>query len=74
MPRLFAIVALLLLAPTLSASDTFVLTDGGRVLCVVGLGDHVAAAQRAAYEGVARIDWRDHYFRRDIGHRAINRP
>ncbi|MCZ6855924.1 MAG: phosphoribosylamine--glycine ligase, partial [Gammaproteobacteria bacterium] len=50
-----------------------VVTDGGRVLCVVGLGDDVAAAQRAAYEGVARIDWRDHYFRRDIGHRAINR-
>lgn len=48
-------------------------TDGGRVLCVVGLGDDVAAAQQAAYEGVARIDWRDHYFRHDIGHRGIDR-
>ena len=48
-------------------------TDGGRVLCVVGLGDDVATAQQAAYEGVARIDWRDHYFRHDIGHRGIDR-
>lgn len=50
-----------------------VVTNGGRVLCVVGLGDGVAAAQNAAYEGVARIDWPDRYFRRDIGHRAIDR-
>jgi hypothetical protein len=33
----------------------------------------VAAAQRRAYEGVARISWADHYYRRDIGHRAIGR-
>ncbi len=50
-----------------------VVTNGGRVLCVVGLGEDVAAAQRRAYEGVAAIDWRDHYFRKDIGYRAINR-
>ncbi|MEQ8482820.1 MAG: phosphoribosylamine--glycine ligase [Pseudomonadales bacterium] len=50
-----------------------VLTAGGRVLCVVGLGADAAAAQRRAYEGVARIHWADRYFRRDIGHRAIAR-
>jgi phosphoribosylamine--glycine ligase len=50
-----------------------VLTNGGRVLCVVGLGADVAAAQRRAYEGVARISWTDHYYRRDIGHRAMAR-
>jgi phosphoribosylamine--glycine ligase len=49
------------------------LTDGGRVLTVVGLGADVAAAQRRAYEGVARISWRDAYFRRDIGYRALSR-
>jgi phosphoribosylamine--glycine ligase len=49
------------------------LTDGGRVLTVVGLGADVAAAQRRAYEGVARISWRDAYFRRDIGYRALAR-
>lgn len=50
-----------------------VVTSGGRVLCVVGLGADVAAAQRRAYEGVAGIHWQDCYFRHDIGHRAIAR-
>jgi phosphoribosylamine--glycine ligase len=50
-----------------------VTTAGGRVLCVVGLGDTVAAAAEDAYDAVARIGWQDAYFRRDIGHRAIAR-
>lgn len=50
-----------------------VLTSGGRVLCVVGLGADVAEARTRAYEGVAAIDWPDRYFRTDIGHRAIGR-
>lgn len=50
-----------------------VVTNGGRVLCVVGLGESVAAAQKKAYEGVRQIEWRDRYFRTDIGHRAIDR-
>ena len=53
--------------------DGEVVTNGGRVLCVVGLGDTVAAAQDKAYAGVAQIDWRDCYYRRDIGYRAISR-
>jgi len=48
-------------------------TSGGRVLCVVGLGDTVAAAAQSAYEAVDKIDWQDVYCRRDIGHRAIAR-
>ena len=50
-----------------------VLTSGGRVLCAVGLGDTVGAAQREAYALVAAIRWRDVQFRSDIGHRAIAR-
>jgi phosphoribosylamine--glycine ligase len=50
-----------------------VVTNGGRVLCVVGLGETVAEAQARAYQGVDKIHWRDVYCRRDIGHRAINR-
>jgi len=50
-----------------------VVTSGGRVLCVVGLGDSVASAARTAYEAVDRIQWADVYLRRDIGHRAIAR-
>ncbi|MFQ6004005.1 MAG: phosphoribosylamine--glycine ligase [Woeseia sp.] len=48
-----------------------VVTSGGRVLCVVGLGDTVAAARDTAYAAVERINWKDVFFRRDIGHRAI---
>jgi phosphoribosylamine--glycine ligase len=50
-----------------------VVTSGGRVLCVVGLGDTVAAASDAAYATAARIDWAGAWYRRDIGHRAIAR-
>jgi len=50
-----------------------VCTDGGRVLCVVGLGDDVLEAQRKAYSGVEKIGWDRVYYRKDIGHRAINR-
>jgi len=50
-----------------------VVTSGGRVLCVVGLGDSVADAAQRAYDSVDKIDWEDLYCRRDIGHRAIAR-
>jgi len=50
-----------------------VTTSGGRVLCVVGLGDTVADAAQDAYAAVDKIDWEDVYIRRDIGHRAIAR-
>ena len=50
-----------------------VVTSGGRVLCVVGLGDSVADAAQRAYDSVDKIDWEDVYCRRDIGHRAIAR-
>ena len=50
-----------------------VITNGGRVLCVCGLGDSVSAAQRTAYAGVDRIRWQGAFCRRDIGHRAIAR-
>jgi phosphoribosylamine---glycine ligase len=50
-----------------------VITTGGRVLCVCALGADVAAAQKRAYEGVARIKWEGAHHRRDIGYRAIGR-
>jgi len=50
-----------------------VTTNGGRVLCVVGLGETVASAANSAYEAADRISWEDVYCRRDIGHRAIAR-
>jgi phosphoribosylamine--glycine ligase len=56
-----------------SASAGNVVTSGGRVICVVGLGDTVSAAAASAYEAVERVSWDDVYYRRDIGHRAIAR-
>ena len=53
--------------------DGEVVTEGGRVLCVVGLGDNAALARARAYERVDLIGWRNRYFRKDIGHRAIER-
>jgi phosphoribosylamine--glycine ligase len=50
-----------------------VVTSGGRVLCVVGLGDSVADAQAAAYAQARKISWNNVYYRNDIGHRAISR-
>ena len=53
--------------------DGHVVTSGGRVLCAVGLGAGVAAAQRAAYALVDCIGFEGAQFRRDIGYRAIAR-
>jgi len=48
-----------------------VLTNGGRVLCAVGLGAGIAAAQRAAYALADSVHWPGVHYRRDIGHRAV---
>jgi phosphoribosylamine--glycine ligase len=50
-----------------------IVTTGGRVLCAVGLGDSVAAAQTQAYALVHAIHWNLVQYRRDIGYRAIER-
>jgi phosphoribosylamine--glycine ligase len=47
--------------------------SGGRVLCVVGLGDNVKMAQKQAYAAVDSIHFDGAQFRRDIGWRAIKR-
>jgi phosphoribosylamine--glycine ligase len=48
-------------------------TSGGRVLCAVGLGTTVKAAQAEAYALVDAISWSGVQFRRDVGYRAIAR-
>lgn len=53
--------------------DGQVVTNGGRVLCAVGLGDTVSEAQKRAYELTRQIHWDQVYYRTDIGHRAISR-
>ena len=50
-----------------------IVTNGGRVLCAVALGNSVTEAQAAAYRLVNKISWDNVYYRTDIGHRAIAR-
>ena len=53
--------------------DGKIVTSGGRVLCVVALGDMVKLAQKRAYEVADQIHFDGAQMRRDIGYRAINR-
>jgi phosphoribosylamine--glycine ligase len=48
-----------------------VVTDGGRVLGVTGLGASVAAAIDRAYAGVRDIYFEGAHYRHDIGARAL---
>jgi phosphoribosylamine--glycine ligase len=54
-------------------SDGKIVTNGGRVLCAVGLGASVSEAQRAAYALCDQITWDGVQYRRDIGYRAVER-
>jgi len=49
-----------------------VLANGGRVLNVTARGDSLAEARDRAYAMVDQIDWKDGFFRRDIGWRALS--
>ena len=50
-----------------------IVTSGGRVLCVCGLGEGVSQARRRALERVGTVAWEGAWHRRDIGHRAVAR-
>ncbi|GAB4098243.1 phosphoribosylamine--glycine ligase [Sinomonas halotolerans] len=57
-------------AGTRLAEDGKVVSAGGRVLAVVGLGDGLAQARQRAYAGMDLITLDGGQFRRDIGARA----
>jgi phosphoribosylamine--glycine ligase len=50
-----------------------IVTNGGRVLCVVGKGRSTHHANIIAYSMVSKIEWQNEYHRDDIGYRAISR-
>jgi len=50
-----------------------IVTNGGRVLCAVALGNNVADAQIKAHQVAEQIHWNGVFYRHDIGHRAIVR-
>lgn len=49
-----------------------VLTNGGRVMAVTGIGHNLELALQNAYQTVSEICWDDLYFRKDIGQDIIN--
>lgn len=49
------------------------LTNGGRVLCVVALGDTLKEAHEKAYQLIDKVQWDGVFCRRDIGHRALTK-
>jgi phosphoribosylamine--glycine ligase len=53
--------------------DGQVLASGGRVLCVTVLGDSIRTAQKRAYDLIGSIHFDGMQYRRDIGHRALQR-
>ena len=52
-------------------SDGHTVTNGGRVLCVVGLGGDVKQAKAKAYEAVEKIHFEGMQYRKDIADKAI---
>ena len=48
-------------------------SNGGRVLCVTSLGSSVHSAQQKAYNAVSKISWKNSYYRKDIGYKAVKR-
>jgi phosphoribosylamine--glycine ligase len=51
-----------------------IVTNGGRVLTIVALGETLAEARRRAYENVSRISFSDAYYRKDIAAEAVETP
>ena len=59
--------ALIFHAGTTLNEKNEVLTNGGRVMAITGIGHDVQQALVNAYEAVSGICWDDLYFRKDIG-------
>lgn len=59
-------------AGTRPGSGGTVLTDGGRVLTVVAVGNDMAEARERAYDNIRRISFEGCYYRKDIALREID--
>jgi phosphoribosylamine--glycine ligase len=53
-------------AGTKTENDLLV-TNGGRVIAVTSYGSNIHDALRISYENAAMINWKDRYYRRDLG-------
>ncbi len=50
-----------------SSQDGHILTNGGRVLAITAFGNNLTDALDLAYDTVDQIEWKDVYYRKDIG-------
>jgi len=48
-----------------------ILSNGGRVLNIVGQGTTLLEARQKAYEAIGKIYFKDHYYRKDIANRKM---
>ena len=55
------------------ATEAGIVTAGGRVLSVTGMGPDLRTAVDRAYAGAAKISFDKMFYRRDIAHRAFAR-
>ncbi|MBI5560364.1 MAG: phosphoribosylamine--glycine ligase [Deltaproteobacteria bacterium] len=53
--------------------DGRIITDGGRVLGVTGLGNGIKEAIEKTYRAVEKISWEGAYYRKDIGVKALRK-
>ena len=61
------------LAKEMEADNDRILTSGGRVLCVTAISKDLKSTIDKAYEGVAKISFKDMAFRKDIGKKGLNK-
>lgn len=61
-------------AGTKTASDSSIVTNGGRVLAVTGVGKSLQEAVDLSYAAIGRISFDGAHYRRDIARRGLNRP
>lgn len=54
-------------------ADGETVTNGGRVLGVTATGGNLKESLARAYEGIGKIRFEGMYYRRDIGHRALEK-
>ena len=55
------------------ANNGRILTSGGRVLCVTAVNKDLKSTIDKAYEGVAKISFKNMAFRKDIGKKGLNK-
>ena len=51
--------------------DSMYITNGGRVLNILGLGDTLEASIKESYEGVRKINFEGMHYRKDIGQKGL---